>query len=72
MLYAHSVRGVNPGRVLFRPMTCKGLACTLDRTKLRRRKHGRRKSRFPKPIVDCILPVKMFDAYKDISPHPKR
>ena len=31
MLYAHSARGVRPGRVLFRPMTCTGL----DRTKLR-------------------------------------
>ena len=35
-LHTHFVRGVKPGRVLFRPMTCKGVTCTgLDWTKLR-------------------------------------
>ena len=73
MLYAHFVRGVKPGRVLFRPMTCKGVTCTgLDRTEPRGRKHGKRKSRFFNPMIDCILPVKMFEAYKDIPPCPRK
>lgn len=36
MLFAHSVRGVMSGMVLFGLMICKGVTCTgLDRTKLR-------------------------------------